>query len=775
MTSSDPSSATPASPTPTGSPAGDRDISPEVFDALRRLASLCGVATSYTGQDGSAVQVSPATILFALRELGLSVPSRVSELSASLLDATMDAHIATQLRAVIAPTITGTDNAPRSVQAHCEDDQHLRVWLEPEDGSEPIECEQLPSFVEPTVAEGRTFVTSTFSVPAIAAGWHTLRADVYNRGTGDAEPDRSVSATYIVAPQQLSSTKDYVDNPATGVMAQLYSVRHAGAWGIGDYRTLQVLGDSLRQLGGADFVLVNPMHAAEATPPVEDSPYLPTTRRFTNPIYLHIEDIPEYRDNPELQKTIDDLAAPLAPMNSAAALLDRTPIMEAKLQALQLLYSAGLSEQRRSELDEFIDREGEGLEGFVTWCEKQTDGELSADFFAWVQLLCQQQEGQAQRALEEHMRIGLMADLAVGVHPKGADAFTLQDTLAHGASVGAPPDGYNQQGQDWSQPPWHPWRLAEAGYAPWRDMLRTILRTAGGIRIDHILGLFRLWWIPRGELPTEGTYVSYDHEALISALVLEAERAGGVVIGEDLGTFEPWVQEYLASRGVMGTTIVWFEGDENGPKKPETYRQLSLTSVTTHDLPPTASYLQGGHIELRDRLGVLTRPVDEEFADDAQWQSAVLGAIGHAGGFSGYECEEYFVGATSPNVADEVEDPRHGRDRRPGGADGLSGNAAATAGAADTADTAGAVPSSTGIIEGMHAFLSLTPSALRCVALVDMVGDLRAQNQPGTTQELYPNWRIPLCDHSGQAVLAEDLPRYALARDVLDAARGGRR
>ena len=142
-----------------------------------------------------------------------------------------------------------------------------------------------------------------------------------------------------------------------------------------------------------------------------------------------------------------------------------------------------------------------------------------------------------------------MHDLAVGVHPNGADAWALQDVLALGVTAGAPPDEFNQLGQDWSQPPWRPDRLDEQEYRPFRALIRAVLRHAGGVRIDHIIGLFRLWWIPEGAPPTEGTYVRYDHDAMIGIVALEAHRAGAVVVGEDLGTVEPWVRDYLLTQG----------------------------------------------------------------------------------------------------------------------------------------------------------------------------------------------------------------------------------
>ena len=182
---------------------------------------------------------------------------------------------------------------------------------------------------------------------------------------------------------------------------------------------------------------------------------------------------------------------------------------------------------------------------------------------------------------------------------------------AQGMRVGAPPDMYNQQGQDWSQPPWLPPALAAAGYAPLRDMIRKLLRHAGALRIDHVIGLFRLWWIPEGQAPTAGTYVRYDHEAMIGVLALEAQRAGAVLIGEDLGNVEPWVREYLSSRGVLGTSVLWFEYEGDGFKPPEHYRESVLATVNTHDLPPTAGYLAGEHVDLRARLGLLTEPVEQ--------------------------------------------------------------------------------------------------------------------------------------------------------------------
>ena len=294
------------------------------------------------------------------------------------------------------------------------------------------------------------------------------------------------------------------------------------------------------------------------------------------------------------------------------------------------------------------------------------------DFHCWLQWLMDEQLAAAHQAgRRAGMALGVMHDLAVGVSRHGADAWGLQDTYAGGITVGAPPDPYNQNGQDWNQPPWRPDRLAATAYAPFRQMVSTILRHAGGIRVDHVIGLFRLWWIPDGAGPTQGTYVRYDHEAMIGILALEAHRAGALVVGEDLGTVEPWVRTYLRERGILGTSILWFEFDWEGdgsPLAPEKWREYCLASVTTHDLPPTAAYLAG-------------RPCP---------------AAGPA----------------------RRADPAAGRGagRRRGGAAGLAGQPAPTAGCCTT------MPSEEETVQALHRYLTLTPSRLLCVALTDAVG-----------------------------------------------------
>jgi 4-alpha-glucanotransferase len=315
------------------------------------------------------------------------------------------------------------------------------------------------------------------------------------------------------------------------------------------------------------------------------------------------------------------------------------------------------------------------------------------------------------------MAIGIIHDLAVGVHPQGADAWSQHSVLANGIGVGAPPDMYNQMGQDWSQPPWRPDALADVAFAPFSNMLRTILRHAGGLRIDHILGLFRMWWVPNGMPAYAGTFVRYDHDALLGILCLEAHLAGAVVIGEDLGTVEPWVQTALAERGILGTSILWFERADGNVLVPEHWRKEALASVTVHDLPPTAGYLRDEHVRIRAELDLLTRPLAVEQAESLSERQQWLELLRQRGMLA------WDVDTDSDEGLDQV-------------------------------------------LIALHKALASAPSRLLGVAIPDLIGDRRAQNQPGTDQE-YPNWRVPLSDAHGNGVLLEEVLQSGPLQDAV--------
>lgn len=561
--------------------------------------------------------------------------------------------------------------------------------------------------------------------PGLPLGLHTLRVT-----DGGAE----YAAPLLVVPDRIEPSALRGDRRLWGVMAQVYSVRSRASWGTGDLRDLAELADwSARDLG-ADFTLINPVHATEPLPPLEPSPYLPVSRRYASPLYIRVEDVPEYaRLDPAQREGIQRLARPLRERGRTADLLDRDPVWEAKRAALEVLFKVPRAPGREAALRAYLEREGRPLTEFATWSalaeEHGTDyrnwpprlrragtGEVGeeasrlgpkVEFHRWLQWLLDEQLAQAQETAKAGgMGVGIMHDLAIGVQAGGADAWMYGDALVPGLRVGAPPDEFNPQGQEWGQPPWHPRRLAELGYEPFRQILAQTLRHAGGVRVDHVMGMFRLWCVPEGAPAAEGTYVRFDHEGMVGTLALAAHGADAVVVGEDLGTVEPWVRAHLADRGVLGTSVLWFEQDAGGrPREPHTWRGGCLATVATHDLPPVASFLSAEHVELRDRLGLLDRPVEEERADAEarveRWR-ALLVELG---------------------LLDDDVDP--------------------------VADPAA-------VVAAMHAYLRATPARMIGLALTDVVGERRMQNQPGTSDE-YPNWRIPLTSEEGEPVLVDEL------------------
>ena len=707
---------------------------------LADLARALGVAVDYYDQGGQFREVSADSVLDVLAALG--VDASTAEARAT---AWQDLRLRDWRRA-LPPAFVTRQGVSGRVWAHVRHGWPVTLEVELEDGFRAV-LRQLPHDVAPVEVDGVLVGEAAFEVPDhVPAGYHRIEA---------LDSDGSVFGvcSLIVAPQRLELPAALAEHPVWGLMAQLYSVRSSRSWGVGDLADLAELGSWAALDEGAAFLLVNPLHASSPLTPMAPSPYLPVARRFFAPWYLRVEDIPEFDDlSLADEEVVEALAAPLRTLDADPALLDRDAVWEAKRAALELIRRVPLTAEREAEFAAYRADEGPGLTDFAVWCAlveengfgdgewpeelRHPGGDAVAEaavrladrveFHTWLQWLVDQQLAESQRALQEAgMPIGVIHDLAVGVHPEGADAWALQDVLAQGIEVGCPPDMYNQMGQNWSQPPWHPWALAEAGFVPFRDMLRTILRHAGGIRVDHMLGLFRLWWIPAGRPPYEGTYVTYDHEALLGILCLEAQRAGALVIGEDLGTVEPWVQEFLASRGVLGTSILWFERRPDGSIiEPEEWRPACLSSVSVHDLPPTAGYIEGVHVDLRERLGLLSRPVEEERAahdaEIAEWRELLVGR-----------------GLLEP-----------------GGTDGP-----------DDVDA---------MVVALHRCLAQSPSLLQGVALVDLVGDVVPQNQPGTDQE-HPNWRIPLCDRSGRPVLVDDLRDDPLLRArvarIVDAVR----
>jgi 4-alpha-glucanotransferase len=611
--------------------------------ALEQLAAVHGVATWYRDAKRRRVDVDPDVVRRVLGLLGVSTDN-----AAEVRDA---------LAAIRTPTL------PATVVLRQGERQRISApgVLTAEDGTELPVTESIPA--------------------GLAPGWYSLASG-------------NQRSTVLVAPPALP------EPPRTwGWMLQLYALHTANSWGLGDLGDLREFLTWTATAHGAGAVLVNPLHAVTPTHPVQASPYSPSSRRFVNPLYLRITDLAAYRRaDPALRAEVDALR-----LEPASERIDYDAVWRAKHVALDLLWRAeGMPHPIMSG----------GLRDFATFCAlaqrhgprwSQWPAELrhpataTADpqqvaFHAWVQQQCAEQLA-ATRDAARGMAVGVVHDLAVGVDPEGADAWALQDVLATGVTVGAPPDTFNQKGQDWGLPPWRPDRLAATGYAAYREMLRAVLAHADGLRIDHVAGLWRLWWVPPGATPDQGTYVHYDAEAMVAALALEAHRAGAVVIGEDLGTVEPEVTETLAAQRMLGCAVLWFARDEDAPGTPllpaRRWPAQAAASISTHDLPTALGFLRGEHVRARAELGLLN---DET----AEWAQA------------------------RADRAELVELLR---------AEGLLG--------ADSGDR------EDHIVVAMHELLARTPCRLVLASPYDVVGEVRQPNLPGTVDQ-YPNWRLPL-------------------------------
>ncbi len=688
-------------------------VNQSVTEKLRELAETVGVSTGFWDWYGNWKHVEDASLIAVLNSLGFSLSFDPSE--AEINDA-FRRNEDFAWAAPLPPTTVCRQGNEAEIPVHVPHGMGVWCHVETEDGYHH-ELEQLDRPIPPRMVDGNLVGRATFKIPNwLPQGWHRIVAR--------HEDGSECSSTLIVVPQRLSCRLDD-GHKRWGVAAQLYSTRSSGSWGMGDTQDLADL-TAIVARDGANFLQVNPLHAPQPCFPQETSPYLPVSRRWASPLYIRPEAIDEYARMDGKERGVITRYAHAS--RSQEDIIDRDLSWKSKLKALRKIFEIPRSITRQAQFEHFCAEGGESLENFALWSAlvfENGDIELPApyasinapeveqarqrlageiEFWQWCQWIVFDQLIRAQESAHRlGMDMGIMSDLAVGVHSLGSEIWSMPEIFAPGMSVGAPPDMYSQQGQNWSQPPWSPRGLAKAGYAPLRDMLRSVLSYSGAVRIDHILGLFRLWWIPEGMEASAGAYVSYDHEAMVGIVLLEAQRAGAVVIGEDLGTVEPWVRGYLNDRGILGTSVLWFEKEGSGwPLWPDHYRRSCLAAVTTHDLPPTLGYLEGVHTQLRNRLGLLVEDLDQVLEADRVERERMVSRLNEGGFIHNEE------------------------------------------------------PSEEELVMGFHAYLAASPALLLAVSLVDAVGEKAPQNLPGTSDQ-YPNWCIPLHGSDGEEAHIEDL------------------
>ena len=476
------------------------------------------------------------------------------------------------------------------------------------------------------VLEDGTHVNATTELPRdLPLGYHDLHPS-----------DGGPTTRLLVTPERCALP----DGLHTwGWSAQLYAARSTRSWGIGDLADLATLGRWAAGLG-AGVLGINPLHAATPTEHQEASPYFPSSRRFRSALYLRIEDAPGFDASDPTLAAAQKVGREL----NRERHIDRDTVFALKRQALEQMWSRFEGDPR---FDAFVAAGGSALRHFATFCvlaEQHGTGwsEWPSEFrrpdspsvsrfaathherirfHSWLQWLLDRQLASAGS------EIALLGDLAIGFDPDGADAWMWQDVVARGVRVGAPPDSFNAAGQDWGLPPFVPWKLRAVGYDPFVQTVRAALEHCGALRIDHVMGLFRLFWIPEDGTPADGTYVRFPATDLLDIVALESARANAVIVGEDLGTVEDEVREQLSQRGVLSYRLVWFEEEP-----PSEFPEQALAAVTTHDLPTIAGVWthrdeEAGH-GLHERLSELTG-----LGDDAPLEEVVTAthaALAHA-------------------------------------------------------------------------------------------------------------------------------------------------
>jgi len=567
----------------------------------------------------------------------------------------------------------------------------------------------------------------------------------------------SKAATLIVAPTQAFFPEAWAQGRRDWALsAQLYSLRSERNWGIGDFTDLADLGRAAAQ-AGASAIGLNPLHALFPARPDQVSPYSPSSRLFLNPVYIDVAAVPEFAACDAARGMVDEPAFKAALARARGSeLVDYAAVWALKRSVLEALHrelrarrieTGAAHGERGGDFARFVAEGGETLARFATfealqdhfheggrcipwraWPAPYRDP-ASADthafaaehaarveFSQYLQWEADRQLAAAAQALRAAgMSVGLYRDLAVGVDPNGAEAWADQNLLAPGASVGAPPDIYNTKGQDWGLTPFNPLALAARAYDPFVATVRANMRHAGALRIDHVIGMKRLWWVPRNQGPHAGAYVAYPLDDLLGIIALESRRNRCLVVGEDLGTVPEGFREELKRRGILSYRLLLFEREEGDGQfiRPEEYPPLAAAAVSTHDLATLRGLWQGRDLEWRRELGLY--PSTEHAEKDMAYRDDLRRHLRKA-------------------LREDAE----------------------AAGAADVVDDDPAA-----LAAAAHRFLTRSASRLLLVQVEDLLGQLEQMNLPGTVDE-HPNWRRKL-DVPIDRIFSQPLARRLVA------------
>lgn len=678
------------------------------MSALHALASHAGILPSYFDVHGNVCSTSDETRVALLAAMGHDASSEAA--AARTLEALREAERARALEPVRVVEIGAADACELQVLLPGPMLDAIRFTLE------IVEEEGRVHHAE-GVVPGAAWELR-LSLPALPLGYHAVRLALEAPGWQAA-----ADQTRIVVPASCVRVEEELgDRRAWGLIANLYSVRRDGDWGIGDARTLALLLEWAAEQGG-DFVGVNPLHALRNRG-TDVSPYSPVSRLWRNPIYIDVASVPGWRtsararawaEDPVNQAMIDalratdrvDYARAWAVKREALELLHREHAADADAMDAYRDWCAArepaltdfatfmaIADDRAHEPDwrdwprELQDAHGAAVRA---WRDENAQ---AVDFHRWLQWVCDRQLAEVQEHARAHgMAVGLYQDLAIGTSAAGSDAWAFGDLFVRGVNVGAPPDPYSATGQDWGLPPIHPERLRETRYEYWIRLLRGAFADAGALRIDHVMGLFRLFWIPWGKTGAHGAYVRYPERDLLGILALESRRFGALVVGEDLGTVPPEVPPALEKWGILSSSVMMFMRGDGGSFRPaKSYPHRALATADTHDMPPLDGFWSGSDLPRRVEMGLSAPDELPRMREERERDKRELLA----------------------RLADE------GVDRVDDGAPAEAGGVAMRA--------------------AVHAFVSRTPAALVGFSLDDLAGEEAPVNVPGVGPDRFPSW-----------------------------------
>lgn len=673
-------------------PAPDRPRRGVEPDVLRRLASAAGIGLQWWSVDGQDHTVTPDTLRALLAAMQL--PAWSTQQALSSLRQLAEAHD----RRPLASALTGRTGQPVRIEVRFDPGEPPpRTWLtiEGEDGRELRLGVSPETCAEVVVAgrDGRSSRALIVMTPALPAG----RCLVTREDRPDNPGHLTVAPPSCHLPQALRGQRRLF-----GLSAQLYSIRRAGDQGIGDFATLGALADASAAQGAA-MLCLNPLHALFPDRRERTSPYYPSDRRFLDPIYLDLERL----------RAPGDWRTAAAGMSNLAV-VDYARVWALKLEALQATFAA---KPPGPAFADFIAAGGDALQQFAVFqtiaetrpaepwqvwpAELRDPASPGVQAFAeshrehvrfhqYLQWLSERQLAEAARRAQR-LQLGLCRDLAVGAARDGAEAWAYARLMAQGVSIGAPPDRLGPQGQVWGLPPFDPHRLTADGFGALSQLFAANMRYAAALRIDHVMGLARQFWVPEGADGSEGAYVAFSLQAILGELALESQRAHCLVIGEDLGTVPKGLRETLSEAAVLRYCVLPFERDGSRFRPPQAYPSLAMACVSTHDLPTLAGWWTGSDIAERLQLDLIDvakadAARDERLAD----KHALLRALAEAGLIEARDAAE---GPLSPELAAAI-----------------------------------------------HAFIAETPALLALAQVEDLAGEESAVNVPGTDRQR-ANWR----------------------------------